>query len=262
MRRIICIQSLPRQRRGPRRVLKKQSMAKLTKAKLIHQAIADDIVHGRLSPGTALDETSIAATFGVSRTPIREAIRQLEAIGLVETRGQRGAVVAALSDRQLDDMFAVMAELEALCARWAAVAMSAEERRRLLGLQEESARLVSAGQREAYVDFNIRFHEAIYRGSHNAFLADLALAVRKRCAPFRRAQFETLGRLARSHAEHGAVVEAIQRGDAQLAAVEMRAHILVVRDAVDVVAGETLKRERPIASDEELHLQRAVSPIA
>jgi DNA-binding GntR family transcriptional regulator len=228
-----------------------EAMTKPTKAKPIHQAIADDIVHGRLLPGASLDETSIAGTFGVSRTPIREAIRQLEAIGLVETRGQRGAVVAALSDRQLDEMFAVMAELEALCARWCAVAMTADERRHLLALQDESARLVSAGRREAYVDFNNRFHEAIYRGAHNSFLTELAVTVRKRCAPFRRAQFETLGRLAKSHAEHGAVVEAIQRGDAQMAAVEMRAHIVVVRDAVDVVAGEAMRRERPVSSDSD-----------
>lgn len=216
-------------------------MTKLTKAKHIHQAIADDIVHGRLLPGTALDETSIAATFGVSRTPIREAIRHLAAIGLVDVRARRGAVVAALSDQQLDEMFAVMAELEALCARWSAIAMSAAERRNLLNLQDESERLVSSGQREAYVDFNNRFHEAIYGGSHNSFLAELALTVRMRCAPFRRAQFETLGRLAKSHVEHGAVVDAIQRGDADAAATEMRAHIVVVRSAVDAVAGEVAR---------------------
>ena len=217
-------------------------MASPTKARQIQQAIADEIVHGRLAPGTALDETSIAASFGVSRTPIREAIRQLEVIGLVNARARRGAVVADLSDRQLDEMFAVMAELEALSARWSAIAMTAAERRQLLALQEESARLVSAGKREAYVDFNNRFHEAIYRGAHNDFLAELAVSVRTRCAPFRRAQFETLGRLAKSHAEHEAVVTAIQRGDADAAATEMRAHIIVVRTAVDEVAGEAVRR--------------------
>ncbi|MEJ0011779.1 MAG: GntR family transcriptional regulator [Bauldia sp.] len=224
-------------------------MAKLTKAKLIHQAIADDIVHGRLAPGAALDETVIAATFGVSRTPIREAIRQLEAIGLVEARAPKGAVVAALSERQLDEMFAVMAEIEALCARWSAVAMTANERRNLLLLQAESERLVSAGSREDYVAFNNRFHEAIYGGAHNAFLAELAVTVRKRCAPFRRAQFETLGRLAKSHAEHGAVVTAIQRGDAEGAARAMRAHIAVVRDAVDAVAGGVIRRTEPTGAE-------------
>lgn len=243
-------------------------MTRPTKAKQIHQAIADDIVHGRLSPGAPLDETSIAATFGVSRTPIREAIRQLEAIGLVVTGAQRGAVVAAMSDRQLDEMFAVMAEIEALCARWSAIAMTAEERRQLLVLQAESERLVSAGNREAYVEFNNRFHEAIYRGAHNSFLAELAITVRKRCAPFRRAQFETLGRLAKSHAEHGTVVTAVQRGDAQLAATEMRAHIVVVRNAVDEVAGDALRRGEKIARNgpptatAQLRSDRALPDIA
>ncbi len=216
-------------------------MAKPTKAQLIHQAIADDIVHGRLTPGMALDETAIAAAFGVSRTPIREALRHLQAIGLIETRAPRGLVVAALSERQLDDMFAVMAEIEGLCARWSAIAMTAAERRHLLDLMTESERLVSAGDRDAYAEFNVRFHEAIYSGAHNAFLAELAVTVRQRCAPFRRAQFETLGRLAKSHAEHRAVVEAIQRGDATLAATEMRLHIKVVRDAVEEVAGPAVR---------------------
>lgn len=219
-------------------------MAKLTKAKLIHQQIADDIVHGRLAPGAPLDETSIATTFGVSRTPIREAIRQLEAIGLVEARPSRGAVVAGMTERQLDEMFAVMAELEALCARWAAIAMTPSERRQLAILQAESERLVSDGRLDAYVDFNNRFHETIYRGSHNPFLAELTLTVRRRCAPFRRAQFETLGRLAKSHREHGAVVTAIERGDADSAQTCMRAHIVVVRSAVDEIAGDAVRAPR------------------
>ena len=129
--------------------------------------------------------------------------------------------------------------------------MTAAERGHLLALQEDGARLVSAGRREAYVDFNNRFHEAIYQGAHNTFLAELALTVRTRCAPFRRAQFETLGRLAKSHAEHEAVVTAIQRGDADAAATEMRAHIIVVRTAVDAVAGAAARRrgEPAVAPD-------------
>jgi DNA-binding GntR family transcriptional regulator len=238
-------------------------MTRATKAQHIHQAIADDIVHGRLSPGAPLDETAIAAAFGVSRTPVREAIRQLEAIGLVKARARRGAVVTMVTDCELDEMFAVMAEMEALCARWSAIAMTAGERRELLALQQESATLVSAGLREEYVDFNNRFHEAIYRGSHNRFLADLALAVRARCAPFRRAQFETLGRLTKSHAEHGAVVTAIQRGDADAAATEMRAHIVVVRDAVDAVAGDAMRRtEQAGHADAPVRPKRALSEIA
>ena len=210
-------------------------MTKLTKAQVIHQAIADDIVHGRLLPGCALDETAIAATYGVSRTPIREALRQLEAIGLVEGRAHRGAIVANVSEDALDDMFAVMAEMEALCARWSAISMSSAERAVLDALHRSAATLVSQGDREAYIAANNQFHESIYRGSHNGFLIDLTLSVRKRLAPFRRAQFETLGRLAKSHREHEAVVVAIQRGDADRAASAMRAHLAQVRSSVDAV---------------------------
>ena len=211
------------------------AVTKLTKAQSIHQAIADDIVHGRLAPGTALDETVIAATYGVSRTPIREALRQLEAIGLVEGRARRGAVVADVTEAALDDMFSVMAEMEALCARWSAVSMTSAERAKLDALHRSAATLVSRGDREAYIGINNRFHEAIYQGSHNAFLTDLTLSVRKRLAPFRRAQFETLGRLAKSHREHDAVVMAILRGDAERAGAAMRAHLALVRNSVDAV---------------------------
>ncbi|MDQ0392373.1 GntR family transcriptional regulator [Labrys monachus] len=210
-------------------------MTKLTKAQTMVQAIADDIVHGRLAPGVALDETALAAAYGVSRTPTREALRQLEAIGLVEARARRGAVVADVTGRQLDEMFDVMAEIEAWCARWCAVRMTAAERRHLQEIHEASGAFVADGDRASYIEANNQFHEAIYKGAHNAFLADMALSVRKRVQPFRRAQFETLGRLAKSHFEHGRVTLAIQRGDAEGAARDMRSHIVIVRDQVDVV---------------------------
>lgn len=97
----------------------------MTKAQDIQQALAADIVQGLIVPGSTLDEAGLAAQFGVSRTPIREAIRVLQMSGLVDVRPHRGAVVTDLSDEQLDDMFSVMAELGALCARWSAVAMGA-----------------------------------------------------------------------------------------------------------------------------------------
>ena len=206
-----------------------------TKAQEIYLALADDIAHGRLAPGTPLDEVGIAARFDVSRTPIREALRQLERSGLVEARPHRGAIVRDMPERQLDDMFAVMAELEAVCARWAATAMTAAERRALRAGHVAAAALVQAGDRAGYVAANDDFHSAIYTGSHSDYLAELARGARQRVAPFRRAQFDDLGRLARSHAEHGAVILAIERGDGQAAYDRMRAHIAVVRTSVEGV---------------------------
>ena len=213
-----------------------------TKAQEIYLALADEIAHGRLQPGTPLDEVGIAARFVVSRTPIREALRQLERSGLVEARPHRGALVRDIPERQLDDMFAVMAELEAVCARWAAAAMTAAERRALRAGHEAATALVKAGDRAGYVAANDAFHSAIYAGSHSDYLAELARGARQRVAPFRRAQFDDLSRLAKSHAEHGAVILAIERGDGQAAYERMRAHIAVVRTAVEGVMQSGMPR--------------------
>lgn len=209
---------------------------KPTKAAAIARHLADDIASGRFAPGTALDETEIAALYGVSRTPIREAIRQLTASGMLATRAHRGAVVRTFSEGELDDMFAVMADLEGLCARGAALAMTATELRALEELVTAAAARVSAADREGYARLNDAFHDTVYRGAHNAYLMQLTLETRSRLAPFRRAQFGAPGRLARSLAEHRRVVAAIGRRDAAGAFDAMRAHIVIVREAVDVAA--------------------------
>jgi DNA-binding GntR family transcriptional regulator len=210
---------------------------RITKAQAIYGALLDDIEEGRLPPGRALDEIKMARTYGVSRTPVREAIRRLELTGLVETRSHRGAVVAGRSEKQLDDMFAVMAELEGLCAKWAALAMTAAERKSLAVLHAGAEVFVRCDDREAYVEANTAFHGAIYDGAHNVFLCELVRATRRRAVPFRNVQFQGAGRLAKSHREHGHILDAILAGAADAAYAAMRAHIVVVRSAVDEVLG-------------------------
>ncbi len=223
------------------------SPAKSTKARDIQEALAADIVHGRLAPGAALDEQALAAAFGVSRTPIREALRHLHAAGLVASYPHRGAMVRDISPDRLDDMFSVMAELEALCARWSALAMSTAERRRLRDILDRSANFVKTGRRADYVVANDRFHDAIYDGAHSPFLAETTRQVRTRLTPFRRAQFEGDERLAKSHAEHGRVVAAIEKGDAEAAADEMRLHLGVVRKAVNTVMRSAPPRDAALS---------------
>lgn len=196
-----------------------------THTERLRQELAEDIAYGRLSPGEALDETALAERFGVSRTPVREALRELAAAGLVEHRPHRGAVVASLDAARLEEMFAVMAELEALCAAWATRSMTAAERTELEAMHDAAGELVRVGDVSGYREVNDRFHEFIYAASHNAFLEETALGVRRRVLAFRRAQFQGLGRLVVSHAEHGRVVQAILRGDREAAAREMRSHL-------------------------------------
>jgi DNA-binding GntR family transcriptional regulator len=202
-----------------------------TRTEALRQQLADDITSGALEPGTPLDESELARRFGVSRTPVREAIRQLAASGLVDSRAHRGAVVALPTPRQLEDMFHAMAELEGLCAGLSALHMTAAERRALERLHDDLGDLVRDGDPLRYHEGNEAFHGAIYAGTHNGYLAEMTLMTRARVAPFRRAQFRAVNRLALSHAEHARVVQAILRGDRTGATDAMRDHIGIVRDA-------------------------------
>jgi len=197
----------------------------------IQRDLADAIVRGAIPPGFRLDERELAARFSVSRTPVREALGGLCALGLAERRPRRGVLAALLSPDRLASLFAVMAELEASSARFAASAMIAAERRRLVDAHEAARLLVRAGDPEAYEAANRRFHEILYDGAHNASLREITLSVRNRLMPFRRAQFHLPARLARSWAEHDAVVQAVMQGEPETAAQAMRAHVLTVGEA-------------------------------
>lgn len=207
-----------------------------TLAEELRLQLADDIVRGALEPGSSLDESDIARRFNVSRTPVREALRQLVASGLVDSRPHRGAVVARPTIEQLNAMFEAMAELEALCAGLAAERMPVGQRHELEGLHERLRLLSYEGNPQLFHEANEAFHNAIYAGSQNGYVADMTLATRVRVQPFRRAQFRNLGRLAKSYVEHDRVVIAIMRGDKIGAASAMRDHIETVREEYEVYA--------------------------
>ncbi len=200
------------------------------------RAIADMIVTGVLSPGERLDEISLAARFDVSRTPVREALRELGAMGLVEREPNRSAVVANVTESYLHSMFEAMSELEGICARLAAERMTVDERRTLELEHRASAKLVHAGADEDYAAHNTEFHSQLYRGAHNDHIYELVTQTRARLAPFRRAQFRLPGRLAKSYDEHDVIVTAIMRGDAVAASQAAYAHVAIVSDASIVFA--------------------------
>lgn len=207
-----------------------------TRAEELRLQLAEDIVHGRLHPGTPLDEQALAERFQVSRTPVREAIRELAASGLIDAPPHRAAVVAHPSGDRLKQMFDIMAELEALCAGFSAEKMTLQERQELQSMHASLAGLVRTGDEQKYKELNEAFHAAIYAGSHNEYLVELTLATRQRVLPFRRAQFHKFGRLALSYEEHDKVVTAILRGEREAAASHMRAHILTVEVAYESYA--------------------------
>lgn len=222
----------------------------------IVQNLADDIVSGRLMPGTKLDAKTIAERFGVSRTPIRETFGHLTAMGLVTHRPNRGVVVATQSPESLADLYEAMAELEASLARLAALRMNSRQREVLEHLHSESIHLVRDGTSDEYDRFNHTFHTLIFEAARSPQLQQLAETTRSRLAPFRRAQFRLSNRLSKSWEEHDAIVRAILAGDGDGVARLMRAHV----QTVSAMSAEFIaeRQHRPAAIDTEAPLDQGV----
>ncbi|GGF66621.1 GntR family transcriptional regulator [Azorhizobium oxalatiphilum] len=193
----------------------------------LREALEDDIVSGRLKPGQRLDEVSLAERFDVSRTPIREALIQLAASGMVEIRPRRGAFVALLGPRALIESFELMAEIEAACGRLAARRMTPEDRAAIEQSHAGCAAAVAAEDRETYYAENARFHAAIYAATGNRVLAGEAQRHQRLLQPYRRLQLRVPRRMDASFAEHEAILDALLKGDGDLAAERLRAHVLV-----------------------------------
>ena len=200
-------------------------------------AVEQDILAGVRLPGERIDESALAEAFNVSRTPVREAILELAAMGLVDQRAHRGAFVADVTLEEIFDVYEVLAELEGLCARLATRRIEAVERRALAELHEEMAGLLSPDDRDRYIALDMRFHDMLIAAARNAALKDhLALCLR-RIAPVRRTSMELVRDMRLAHAEHGEIIAAITAGDAAAAERIMGEHVsLRAEQAKDLIA--------------------------
>lgn len=209
-----------------------EALRRTTIAEEIRERIADDIVFGRLTPGTRLDEQMLADRYGVSRTPVREALKQLAVSGLAESRPRKGMVVSELTPERLVLLFDALAELEASCARHAALKMTEDERRYLMDVHEMAVLAVEAGDADRYAKLNVEFHSVILKGCRNTYLSEPAFTLRTRAIPFRRAQFQnSIKRVEHSFAEHRLILDAILRRDGETAFNTMRQHLAAAHDA-------------------------------
>jgi DNA-binding GntR family transcriptional regulator len=210
----------------------------------LRDELEEDIVQGKLVPGTRLDEVALAERFEVSRTPIREALAHLCSVGLCERRPRRGVVVAALSFDRLLEMFEVMAELEGLAGRLAARRYSDSDAAAIEEAHEACRTAAQAGARDEYYYSNERFHQAIQRASHSNFLVEQCLALSRRLKPYRRMQLDTRNRIPTSFREHEKIVEAILSQQPELAERLLCDHVLIqgerFRDLMAMIAHTTV----------------------
>lgn len=193
----------------------------------LREAIEEKIAMGEFPPGKRLDEIELLKSFGVSRTPLREALIQLTSLGLVEIRPRKGAFIAEIGPQRLYEMFEVMAGFEAMCARMAARRLTDEDRSSLLVAHKACKVAADAGDPDSYYYANEQFHFAIYAASHNFYLSEQARQLHRKLRVYRRLQLRVRGRIGVSYAEHDAVLDALLGGQGELAAQHVRAHVLV-----------------------------------
>ncbi|MWB78661.1 FCD domain-containing protein [Pseudooceanicola sp. 216_PA32_1] len=189
--------------------------------------LEEQILTGRFAPGTRLDEASLAEEHAVSRTPIREAFQRLAQAGLVEHAPRRGVFVRQATPVEIMEMFEVMAEIEAVCGRLAALRSTEAELDALRRANAACRLALEDGDADRYYDQNGTFHHLIYAQSGNRFLEQEAMRLHRRLKPYRRMQLHLRGRLAQSMAEHEAIVDAIAAGDGTRASGLLRDHVAV-----------------------------------
>ena len=206
----------------------------------IRVALEQDILNGAIGPGSRLDEMSLSARFGVSRTPVREALNQLAASGLVVIRAHEGATVVKPTLAELLEKLEVMRVLEATCAQIAAQRHITSDQAVMRKALAECKQAEKAADGIAFHEANNRFHEAIYNATHNGFLAEQALSLRNRLMPFRRHVAFHPGRMTRSNAQHQKIMNAIFALEAEHAANLMSEHLATLRD--DIVRAFSLEK--------------------
>ncbi len=196
-----------------------------TLSQKISQRLARDIVDGVLKPGAKLEEIVLAKRFKVSRSPVRDALRELAATGLIESQPRRGFSVATIDLAGLLDLFEAASEVEGLCAKLCALRAGMAEKKQIELVHSRAKKAVLEGDGDSYAELNESFHQSIYIGARNRNLHALAANLRQRLEPFRSQEFFNTGdRLQTSAAEHEAITKAILRADAAAAFDAMCAH--------------------------------------
>lgn len=212
----------------------------------LHQEVADtlrqQIFDGELPPGSFLDEPALSERLSISRTPLREALKVLAAEGLVRHEPRRGCFVNEVTDKDLDEIFPVIALLEGRCAFEAARQASPADLVELEKLHDKLARYARGRAIVQYYETNYVIHEAIIGLAGNRWLAQAIGGLRKILKLARLQQLHAPGRLEQSLNEHLAVFAALKARDAEGAEAAMRTHLLRQREALRELAQQHRSR--------------------
>lgn len=204
-------------------------MEKIVTHTLHHEVvkrIREMIRSGDLRRGQKIDEKSLSESMGVSRTPIREALRILHSEGLIHLMPQRGAWVSQPRIEDIQDMFDVMSTLEGMCARLAAEKITPQALKKIETLHERLEKHYRAWDHKGYLDNNEEFHLFIQELAGNKVLNETIKGLRRKILLYRHEQLYHLDRFHESIAEHRQIMDALRNKDVELAETFMKRHLL------------------------------------
>jgi DNA-binding GntR family transcriptional regulator len=190
----------------------------------VAEEIRGAILSGHFKPGDRLIEDRLAEEFGVSRNPIREAMRTLASEGLIEVTARRGAVVTSLSAQEAQELLEVRATLEAANARLASRRRDPLVLDRLNAILQRGTEAIEAGRVAELPGLNDAFHTHLAQAGHNRVLSDLMKTLRDRSAPLFRGFGLEFARA--SWAEHAGILRAVIAGDAEMASLLAYRHVI------------------------------------
>ena len=193
----------------------------------VHEHLRDEIISGRLTPGTVLHEVALARSLGVSRGPVREALGRLATEGLVTIRPRRGAVVRALSSEEFIEAYQVREALEIMAVRLAVPKLTVEDVTAMERLLEEMESRSEAGDVQGFFQANTEFHQRFFAVAGNVMLSQLYRQLRGQIYRHRLRSLELRGDLRRSIVEHRAILSAATTGDVERAVNLASEHIRV-----------------------------------
>ena len=202
----------------------------------VAERLRQRIFSHELPPGTWVDEQALAADYGISRTPLREALKVLAAEGLVTLKPRRGCYVTEISERDLDEIFTVMALLEGQCAADTARKASETDLIHLRSVHDELERAADTNDIDGFFEANQAFHQEVQHIADNRWLTQAITDLRKVIKLSRHHSLFSDGRLKQSLAEHRAILDALAHRDVARSELLMREHISSGRQALAKVA--------------------------
>jgi DNA-binding GntR family transcriptional regulator len=197
--------------------MKKPLEKHLTLREKILENIRDAIISGSLKAGSKVSEPELAERFGISRTPIREAFRQLESEGYLTVIPRRGAVVSEFSRKEVEDFYAIKSILEGYAARCACKKLTPKELNRLQTINNRLAELAEAGDIKNFFKVHSDFHELFIKAADNEKLRELIMSLVNRFQRLRLMSLSLPERMEISVKEHEKIIEAFRNKDAETA---------------------------------------------